>query len=465
MAATIEPTPALPAAELPVTAQLAHRIVNLDLADIPERVREIARQCVLDWIAVTLAGTKEPLSRILRDDALAEGGHATATLVGHRGRVSPRRAALVNGAASHALDFDDVNFAMSGHPTVTVLPGLLALAEARRIGGSQVMIAFVAGYETACRVGAMVNPSHYARGFHSTGTLGSLGAAAACAKLLALDWQQTAYALGIAATEAAGLKSMFGTMCKPLHAGKAAENGVLAAILAERGFTARADAIECPQGFAATLTESAYPEAALAEPPGGFHILANLFKYHAACYLTHAPIECAASIRGASTFDLAKIRHVNLRLDAGASRVCNITAPRNGLEAKFSLRLTTAFSLAGLDTADLTTYSEASAADPVLTALRDKVEIEFVPNWPHTLAEMTVAMADGTRLTGRHDSGVPAEHLGHQRVRLETKFHSLVAPILSPRRSGRLAEMALGIDRLNDIRPLLALCATDSPAA
>lgn len=464
MAAAVEPASALPTAELPVTAELVRRIVNLDLADIPKRVRDIVRQCVLDWIAVTLAGATEPLSHILRDTAVAEGGHAIATLVGHRSRVPPHRAALVNGAASHALDFDDVNFAMSGHPTVTILPGLLALAEARRIGGSHVMVAFVAGYETACRVGAMVNPSHYGRGFHSTGTLGSLGAAAACAKLLALDSQQTAYALGIAATEAAGLKSMFGTMCKPLHAGRAAENGVLAATLAERGFTARADAIECPQGFAATLAEDAHPEAALAEPPGGFHILANLFKYHAACYLTHAPIECAARIRENPLFDLAKVRHVHLSLDVGASRVCNIAAPRTGLEAKFSLRLTTAFALAGLDTADLATYTETKVADPALVALRDKVEIAFMPNWPHSLAEMAVEMADGTRLSARHDSGVPAEDLVRQRERLEGKFHSLVAPILSPRRASRLAEMALGIDRLNDIRPLLALCAADPPA-
>ncbi len=465
MAALAEPASALSTAEPPVTAELVRRIVDLGLRDIPERAREVVRHSVLDWVAITLAGAREPLSRILRDEAISEGGHAVATVIGHRGRISPRQAALVNGAASHALDFDDVNFALSGHPTVTVLPGLLALAEARRIGGAQVLVAFVAGYETACRIGAMVNPSHYSRGFHSTATVGSLGAAAACAKLLALDPQQTAYALGIAATQAAGLKSMFGTMCKPLHAGKAAENGVLAATLAERGFTARADAIECPQGFAATLAEEMRPEAALAEPPGGFHVLANLFKYHAACYLTHAPIECAAAIREMPDFDLAKVRRVGLRLDSGASRVCNIAAPQNGLEAKFSLRLTAAFALAGIDTADLATYSEAKAADPLLTSLRDKVEIEFVPNWPHTLAEMTVETTDGKRLAVRHDSGVPATDLGRQRERLTAKFHSLAAPILSPGRAARLAEMALGFDRLGDIRPLLALCAADSSSA
>src|SRR6185437_14670616 len=155
---------------------------------------------------------------------------------------------------------------------------------------------FVAGYETICRVGVAVAPGHYALGFHATATAGSFGAAAACARLLELDPARTAMALGIAATQAAGLKSMFGTMCKPLHAGKAAENGLLAARLAARGFTSRADAIECAQGFAATHGPDFHAQAALADPPGGYYLRGNLFKYHAACYLAHAPIECARAI-------------------------------------------------------------------------------------------------------------------------------------------------------------------------
>src|SRR5437764_6501926 len=213
--------------------------------------------------------------------------------------------------------------AMSGQPTVAIVPALLALAEARGASGEDFLAAFVAGYETECRIGALVLPDHYARGFHATATIGSFGSAAACAHLLGLDAETTATALGIAATQAAGLKSMFGTMCKPRHAGKAAQNGLLAALLALRGFSSRTDALECAQGFAATQSSDFHPERALADPPGGYHLRRNLFKYHAACYLTHAPIECGRKLRREHGFDPRAIREISLKVDSGASRVCH----------------------------------------------------------------------------------------------------------------------------------------------
>ena len=159
-------------------------------------------------------------------------------------------AAIVNGAASHALDFDDVNLAMPGHPSVAILPALLALAEERGSSGADVLTAFVAGYELQCRIGRTIAPGHYdGLGFHATATVGSFGAAASCAHLLRLDADQFATALGIAGTQAAGLKSMFGTMCKPLHAGKAAYHGVMAAKLAARGFTSRLGRHRVRAGF------------------------------------------------------------------------------------------------------------------------------------------------------------------------------------------------------------------------
>ena len=281
-----------------LTRALAEQARTLSYADLPDDVRTLARQCVLDYVACTLAGAKEELTDILLAEAQEQGGAPIATVIGHAARLPVLSAALVNGAASHALDFDDVNLAMTGHPSVVLLSALLALAEERGSSGQDVLTAFVAGYELQCRLGLLLAPGHYnTLGFHATGTLGSFGAAAACAHLLGLDAEKFATALGIAGTQAAGLKSMFGTMCKPLHAGKAAYHGLLAARLAQRGFTARADVIECAQGFAGTHSPDFNPADALAEPPGGFHILNNLFKYHAACYMTHAPIEAARKLR------------------------------------------------------------------------------------------------------------------------------------------------------------------------
>jgi 2-methylcitrate dehydratase PrpD len=322
--------------------------------------------------------------------------------------------------------------------------------------------AFVAGYETLCRVGQLVAPGHYERGFHSTATVGSFGSAAACAHLLGLDAATTAVALGIAGTQAAGLKSMFGTMCKPLHAGKAAQNGLIAATLAAKGFTARPDVLECAQGFAATQSPDFNPEAALADPAGGFHLRHNLFKYHAACYLTHAPIECARELRAKHAIAPDEISEIHLKIDAGADKVCNIAAPRTGLEAKFSLRLTSAMALAGVDTAWLDSYSDARTQQPELVRLRDKMKIEFEPGWPGTVAEMRLAMRDGRRLQARHDSGVPASDIAAQGLRVEAKFYSLAEPVIGRAQAERLAAAVHGLDGLPRVDELTRLAVPGS---
>src|SRR5438094_951798 len=255
-----------------LTRTLAEQASAVTYDALPEPVRALARQCVLDYFGVALAGADDPLAHILLDELGEAGGAAQASVIGHKARLPALSAALVNGAIGHALDYDDVNLAMPGHPSVAILPGLLALAEVRQSSGREIIAAFVAGYETACRVGMALRPGHYNLGFHATGTVGAFGAAAACAHLLSLDAAMTAQALGIAGTQAAGLKSQFGTMCKPFHAGKASQSGLLAARLAARGFSSRPDLVECEQGFALAHGPDFNAEAALAAPVSGFHL-------------------------------------------------------------------------------------------------------------------------------------------------------------------------------------------------
>ena len=442
-----------------LTKALAVRGTNLRYEEIPDPVREVARQCVLDYLGCAVAGAGDPLVGMLLDETAEAGGAAQAAIVARPQRLPAPAAALVNGAAGHALDYDDVNIAMPGHPSVAVLPGLLALAEPRRSSGPEVLTAFVAGYETACRVGMALQPGHYAQGFHATATVGCLGAAAACARLLGLDPEQTATALGIAGTQAAGLKSEFGTMCKPFHAGKAAQNGLLAARLAARGFSSRTDLVECVQGFAATHSPDFSPAAALATPAGGFHILANLFKYHAACYFTHAPIECARAVCRESGLTPDRISAVTMRIDAGMDRVCNIANPVDGLQSKFSLRQTVAMALAGVDTASLAAYGETTARDPSLIALREHIAIDFQQNWPQTVAELEVELADGRRVAARHDSGIPAADIAEQGRRLAAKFDSLVEPVMGGARARELRGTIADLDALRDIGALTRLAA------
>ena len=435
-------------APVPVTAEIARRAAALGWTDLPDDLVERTKQCLIDWFAVTVAGAQEELTEILVLEALEDGARGPASLVGRSETVLPSTAALVNGAASHALDYDDVNFSMGGHPTVTVVPALLALGEQNRASGRLFIESFVAGYETSGRVGRFVAPTHYQKGFHVTGTVGSFAATAAAGRMLGLTDEQLAVAFGIAATQAAGLKSNFGTMCKPLHAGTASEHGLRAARLAARGFTARSDSLECDQGFGSSQSDHVHPDAALGEPPQGWHLRNNLFKYHAACYLTHAPIECAREIRLKSNFPPERVRKIMLRIDSGADKVCNIPHPTTGLEAKFSLRQTVAMALTGVDTAALDAYNEAVTQEPRIKALRDKMSIEFQPGWSHSLAEMAIQLDDGTTIEATHDSGIPWADVGRQRQALETKFDSLVTPVLGAVGARRLHD---AIDRLEEL--------------
>ena len=441
-----------------LTQNLAARAQALRYEQLSPEACHLVRQCVLDYIAVTLAGASEPLTDIVLAELAEQGGapHATVFLDGRR--LPALSAALVNGTAAHALDYDDVNLAMPGHPSVAILPALLALAEETRASGADLIAAFVAGYELQCRAGQLVAPAHYDHGFHATGTIGVFGAAAACAHLLGLDAERTAHALGIAGTQAAGLRSLFGTMGKPFHAGKAAANGLLAARLAKRGFVARPDVLECEQGFARTHSADFNPERALAPPPLGLYLRGNLFKYHAACYLTHAAIEAARQLKAEHATAPAQVTSVRIRVDRGCAGVCNIAEPSTGLEAKFSLRFTMALALTGADTSALSVFADDVTRDADLNRLRDKVAVEFTTGWPLTLAEVAIALTDGRTVTTRHDAGVPAADVDEQGRRLEVKFTALAAPLLGASRAATLCQTVARLDQIEDVGELTRLC-------
>jgi len=443
-----------------LTAALAAQSHAMGFEQLPEEAVRLAGQCVLDYLGVTLAGVAEPVSEMVFAEMAEQGGAPAAHGYGRGGaRLPALSAALANGTASHALDFDDVNMAMPGHPSVAILPALLALGEELHASGQAVIVAFVAGYELQCRLGRLLAPSHYDGGFHATGTVGSFGAAAACARLMGLDPGRTAHALGIAATQAAGLKSMFGTMCKPLHAGKAAWSGLLAARLARRGFTSRADAVEAPQGFAATHGTDCRVEDAWAEPPGGSHLRNTLFKYHAACYLTHATIGATRRLRMEHGLRPEQVAAVRLRLDRSCDRVCNIADPQTGLETKFSLRHTCAMALAGVDTAALGNYSDAGANDPALVALRGKVGAEFQTGWTNTVTAVEIRLLDGRTVSATYDAGLAAADVAEQGCRLDAKFRALAGPLLGGDRTGRVASLVGRLDELPDIATLAEACA------
>src|SRR5207253_4849646 len=191
----------------------------------------------------------------------------------------------------------------------------------------------------------------------------------------------------------------------------------------------------CDQGFASTHGPDFRPEAAFADPPNGFHIFANLFKYHAACYLTHGPIECARKLREQHGVKPEEVARLTLSLDRSCDRVCNIPAPTDGLEAKFSLRQTVAMALSGVDTASLGAYSAATATDPGLVRLRDKLVLDFHDHWPQAAAELEVTLTDGRVLRASHDAGIPSADIAAQGERLAAKFEAPAGPVLGAARA------------------------------
>lgn len=279
--------PDLSAAPIDITRQLAAYASGLTLDRLSAKARTVGKHALLDWLGVTLAGAQEPLVAILKAEAEAEGLGDRATLLGLAAMSSVSQAALINGAAGHALDYDDVHPAVGGHPSVSVAPVALALAERDGRSGADLLTAFIAGIETKARVGILIGDARD-DGWHQTSTVGVFGGAAAGASLLRLDAATTTQAFGIAGTQAAGVMASFGTMCKPLHAGMAAEAGLRAAEWARRGFTGALDMIEHEQGFAATHGIAFNAEAALDGLGQKFFCEDILFKFHAACYGTHS---------------------------------------------------------------------------------------------------------------------------------------------------------------------------------
>jgi 2-methylcitrate dehydratase PrpD len=458
----------LPALDMPespgeLTSDLVADLRAIATGDLPDDVTTIAKLCMLDWLGVTFAGAHEPLVQMLLEEMPASASGA-CTLIGRPQRMAPLHAALINGAAGDALDFSDCIRVMNGHATATVLPAALALAEANGKSGADLLRAFVTGVEAACRVGAMVGEGILLTPFHPTAVLGPFGSAAAAAQLLQLDDAQWSTALAIAGTTAAGLAASVGTMSKPLHAGTAAANGVLAAGLARRGFTGATAVLEHPHGFLAA--HSAKIDAgALAAARGRFFIRETLVKQHAACQLTHGSIENMLRLRSDTAFAADDIKQIQLAIAQSSLRVCDIVAPRTGLEAKFSIRTLAAMALLGLPTDRLETYTDALAQSPEIARLRTRVTVEGRPDLPVEISVAEIELNDGRVLRAQTDERELDVALEHRRERVCAKFANLADARIGRDRAADLRDLVLNLDRLNSIAAVLSAIVAGAPRA
>jgi 2-methylcitrate dehydratase PrpD len=411
--------------------------------ELPADVRTIATCCILDWFGCAIAGTHESAVELLLPE-IALAPDAPCSLVGRAGRTSAQSAALVNGVAGDALDFSDTNRMLNGHATATVWPAVFALAERTAASGDAALRAFVAGVEAACRVGAIAGNGVLETPFHPTAVAGPLGAAAAGAYLLQLDDAAFATALGIAATQAAGLAAAVGTMSKPLHAGTAAAAGTLAASLAARGFTGVRDALDADGGFFAAHTASV-EQSALAAHRGEFLIRRTVLKEHAACALAQGSIGNMLAFK--RDHDVADVASIRLQIAASSARICDIVAPVSGLEAKFSVRTLAAMALLGIDTSSPASFTADLVRRADVVALRERISVDAGTGLDVAVSLATVRLADGRSVERRADEreiGDPE----HRRARTQAKFRALTAPYLTPAAARSLEENILAFEKL-----------------
>ncbi len=404
-----------------ITSQLADFAAQTQSHDIPAPALRMMQLSLLDWAAVGIAGHDEPVSRLTRDMVLAEGGVPQASLIGHATKVPARAAALVNGATSHALDYDDTHFAHIGHPSVAVIPAALAVAQARGLDAAAFQVAALIGVEASIRIGIWLGRDHYQTGFHQTGTAGAFGAGLAAARLMGLDAAGCAMVLGLLATRASGLKSQFGTMGKPFNAGLAAANGVEAADLVARGFIANPDALESPQGFGPTHAGQNRSEG-LQSIGKEWMFESVSHKFHACCHGLHAALEACLIL---APLKAGQIARIEVATHPRWMTVCNQTEPMTGLGAKFSYGTVLAMQILGHDTAVLDSYSAAVCVDPAVQALRARVQVRADDSVAETAARVRIVLQDGNSLDATHDLNAPLSPDLRQQ-KLQTKARSLL---------------------------------------
>lgn len=395
---------------------ITDQLIRFRKAEVPAEAAVMMRLSLFDWAACGIAGAQ---TGEFDDFAAAQRAMGTgqAQLFGGGTATAPL-AALVNGTLSHALDYDDTHFAHIGHPSVAVLPAVLALAEEIRAPLGDVVEAATLGVESSILVGLWLGRSHYQVGYHQTATAGAFGAVMGCARLLELDQHQVRAALGLCASMASGVKSQFGTMAKPLNAGLAARTGIEATLWAQAGMTAATDGLAGALGFGPTHHGEA---AEVSLPRSTWRITEISHKFHACCHGLHAMLE---ALRGAA-LDLDRVENIHIRTNPRWMTVCNIETPTTGLAAKFSYTQTCAMALLGHDTGGIANFTDEITQDPAIVALRDRIRVTEEARVSETQSEIAVSFSGGAMRRLRHDLSAPMP-LETRAAKLQDKAVSLL---------------------------------------
>jgi len=445
-----------------IRERFADFIIGTEYKDLPEEVVYQTKLCVLDLLGVALAGSNVGLAPLMTDMICEIGGKEEATIIGDGRKLPALSAALVNSVRGHTIDYDDGHRYAGGHPGVVVIPPAIAIAERENLTGKALIESVVAGYKTFICTGTAVNPSHLKRGFHTTGTVGAFAAAGACAKLLGLSKEETENALAIAGLQSAGLLEALvsGQMMKALHPGKAAQAGVMAAVLAQRGAVGPELIFEGDKGFFRAFSDV----HGLTEiSPGMEKNLGMInpysqmyFKFHATCRATHASIDAALEICKEQGLGPRNIQEIEIETFPVALSLCgDIVCPDTILAAKFSIPFSVAMAIS---TGDLFVdkFTEENIKNEDIKALASKVKLSVGQEWAKAYPEKR-----GASVTIKTNSGQYFTHslpfaIGARETedsgsvdRLMMKFHSNSSLVLSEEQSKQLGDSIMNLENLS----------------
>ncbi len=438
------------------TEDIARFIIETSPEQIPDAILHEGKRCFINYLAVSLYASKDPSLNILLDVFREEGGKRHASVVGAGVRTSLQNAALANGYLGHLDDYDDTHFPTIIHPSSPTLPAALAVAERGGSSGRDVLVASILGMEICCRIGMAIHPAHYDAGWHITGTCGVFGAVAPAGRLMGIDISQMVYALGIAGTQASGVREVFGSMTKPFHPGRAAQSGVLAALLAQRGFTSTTAILEGRRGFAAVLSSSHDLSKATDDLGEQWELHNNGLKPYACGVVNHPLIDAMVSMRDKDGVTPEAVESVSAQVHPLVLELVDRKHPNTGLEGKFSFHHSMAVGLVD-GAAFPAQYTDDRVKDKTITALRDKITAKVDPSQVEGSAIVTLTLKDGRSYTETipHATGTPENPLTD--AQLDAKFRALAGEVMSRERVERALSRLWDMENMNDIRELFPL--------
>jgi len=443
---------------MPETEALASWVVANRVESVPPDVRHEARRAIVNYLGCALGGSHDEAMDLALRALGPYSGPATAAVLGRSERLDPMRAALMNGISSHVYDFDDTTPKNYMHPTSPVASALFAYASANRVSGHDFMEAFITGFEAEMRIGNAVYPAHYDVGWHITGTAGIFGAAAAIGKLLGLSVQQMIWAIGLAATQAAGIREMFGSMAKSFHPGRAAQNGYESALLAQVGFTAGAHGLEGPRGFAAVQAaryDLTKITAGLGELDGDWELRANTYKPFPCGSVHHPTIDGAIQLHDEFHPAPESIVTVRLRVAPLVIDLCNQTNITKGLQGKFSVYHGAAIGLVR-GKAGIREYTDEAVNDPPIKRVRELATAAGDESITEDQAHIEVELANGQKFTRFVEKSLGNIHRPLSDRQLEDKFRDQAVMVLPAQQASKLIEQTWRIDDLADVNELIA---------